>query len=187
MNKSEPSIKQKWVDYIVPNEPHKWERRLNWDQLSESEFRESLSISPKSPVDWQTCLEQCCQILRSSEEHQLFDVDANDAQRSFVDLWQPFQLNQELWLHERFGQDPMIDPLVFKKLANSLIQRLCYITSQVLWSKFNEGRNPGDLLLAHISKLDPSKPEKRDYYKKFIRTHQLSIYVYILYVTIEGT
>ena len=171
---------QQWLDRIAPDEPHKLERRLDWDHWDDSNaFGDWLSAPPQletsQPKAWQDALSRCQDWLQSAWDQPLQPVQANE-QRSFVDLWLLIRDGAATELRaalERSAGLDRIGPNVVDQLTGSLLDRLCAIGEQVLWDQFNIGRTPGAMLLAHLgSSGDGEGPPVREHYTRFITTHR---------------
>ena len=171
---------QQWLDRIAPDEPHKLERRLDWDHWDDSNaFGDWLSAPPQLETSqskaWQDALSRCQDWLQSAWDQPLQPVQANE-QRSFVDLWLPIRDGAAAELRaalERSAGLDRIGPNVVDQLTGSLLDRLCAIGEQVLWDQFNIGRTPGAMLLAHLgSSGDGEGPPVREHYTRFITTHR---------------
>ncbi|MFL0793439.1 MAG: hypothetical protein AB8B70_09775, partial [Prochlorococcus sp.] len=61
------SWQEQWLDAIAPDEPHKLDRRLAWDGLSEPELEQWLksdvSADEGAEASWQQALQDCCVVL----------------------------------------------------------------------------------------------------------------------------
>ena len=169
--------KKQWIDAVSPEEPQKLSRRMNWDELDDALFQRQLQDSQQqSEIEesaWSSCLAKCQQALKEAWDWPLVPVEPNADQKPFEDLWHPIrclainQLNQDLISTETFRQH------VLDQLGSNLLSRLCSIGEQVLWECFNNERNPGTMLLAHLgSKGDGSGPPVRTGYETFIRKHR---------------
>ncbi|QBE69405.1 Lanthionine biosynthesis protein LanM [Synechococcus sp. WH 8101] len=171
---------QQWLELIAPDEPHKLERRLAWDQWANSNaFAEWLSAPPQIETNqskaWQEALTHCQGWLQCAWDQPLQPVQASE-QRPFVDLWLPVRDGAAAELRaalERSAGLDRIGPNVVDQLADSLLNRLCAIGEQVLWDQFNTGRTPGAMLLAHLGSAgDGEGPPVRELYTRFITTHR---------------
>ena len=171
---------QQWLDRIAPDEPHKLERRLDWDHWADSNaFGEWLSAPPQLESSqskaWQEALSRCQDWLQRAWDQPLQPVQANE-QRSFVELWLPIRDGAAAKLRAALECSAGIDCIeaeVINQLADSLLNRLCAIGEQVLWDQFNTGRTSGAMLLAHLgSSGDGEGPPVRELYTRFITTHR---------------
>jgi len=171
------TVQQKWIEATTPTEPHKWNNRLAWDQLDEGAFEalinQDRNLNELEKIAWQQKLERCCQTIKSSYNANLLPSNEVQAQRPFIDLWWPLHEEKTYWLQQTFSQaysKIKLPKKVFEKLADTLVSMLCEIGTQVLWEKFNKGRSPGVLLLAHLgNQKDGSGEPVREYYGEFIR------------------
>lgn len=162
-----------WLEVIAPDEPHRLQRRLEWDELEPSEFEYWLQASP-SDVDlpascWQAGLDICRKTLQAKWQLPLLRYSPL-IQRAFQDIWWPLRLEMERWLTDEIESSSQIESSVFAMLSDSLIDRLCHVTESALWSQFRLGRTPGAMLLAHLGNPDSDKDAPcRDLYEKFVR------------------
>ncbi|WP_115121540.1 type 2 lanthipeptide synthetase LanM family protein [Synechococcus sp. UW105] len=169
-----------WVEAIVPDEPHKFSRRLLWDCYSQEDFLQYLQSPGQSRnttgLNWESCLLECRRALKKSWDQSLLPVGSDEEQLAFVDLWWPIRCHAKLVLTNRLKSRPGSEYFllqVFDQLADSLLTRLCSLGEQVLWEEFNSERTPGTMLLAHLgSSGDGSGPPVRDHYERFIHRHR---------------
>jgi hypothetical protein len=146
-----------WQAAVAPDEPHKFARRLSWDGLSEGEFETwlksgSAEHEPGS-LAWKKRLALVSELLKEAWDSPLLPVSFEDDQLPFLDLWQPLHAPAIAFLKEQIGysvRDRRIAPAPLSQLADGLIQRLCSLGEQVLWSCFSSERTPGTMLLAHL-------------------------------------
>ena len=169
-----------WQEAVAPDEPHKFARRLSWDGLSEEEFETwlksgSTEHEPGS-LAWRTRLALVSELLQEAWDRPLAAGSSADDQHPFVDLWQPLHAPAIAWLQEQIGsssRDGEIAPAAMTQLADGLIQRLCSIGEQVLWSCFRSERTPGTMLLAHLGAAgDGFGPPVREHYEAFVQRHR---------------
>ena len=169
--------KRQWLDVVAPDEPHKLERRLVWDNLTEETLHEALQNSAAlrdyDGIQWEKCLAKCCEVISLSWKQSLLPVAPEEDQRPFEDLWYPIRNYALKLLKEKLKETANIDDAVFEKLADSLLKRLCTIGEQALWEAFNAQRKPGTMLLAHLGiNGDAVGPPTRECYKSFIYFHR---------------
>lgn len=176
-----PTWKESWLGAVAPDEPHKLDRRLAWESLTEDAFRHWLETGAgdgDEPLPWREALEDCRAALKASWDAELLEV-APGEQRPFLDLWWPFRKVASSRLADALTRGAQasgashggIDPGVFDKLADSLMERLCTIGEKALWDRFSAGRTPGAMLLAHLgAKGDGSGPPAREHYGALIRS-----------------
>lgn len=166
-----------WVEAVAPDELHKFERRLQWDDLTEDDFHAGLNREPvflheKAPSAEES-LHEALEALKNAWDLPLLPVD-NNFKRPFIDLWWPIRCHSAEKLREFFASDCVgLTDETFDQLADSLLDRLCSSGDQVLWETFNLERTPGTMLLAHLGAArDGSGPPVREHYKKFVQSHR---------------
>ncbi len=172
------SWKDRWLEAVAPDEPHKLKRRLDWDELSETGFEQWLyrEVRDKGELlPWRQALDDCRTALRASWDIPLLAVAAEE-HRPFIDLWWPIRdlassrLAAEL---NSLADSIDVDGDVYNQLADCLLDRLCAIGEQVLWDSFRTGLSPGAMLLAHLGvSADGTGPPVREQYGEFIRGHR---------------
>ena len=180
MDQSAQSWVSLWQEAVAPDEPYKFARRLSWDDLSERDFETWLkSGSAKhepGSLAWKKRLTLVSELLKKAWDLPLLPVSSEDDQLPFLDLWEPLHAPAIAWLQEQIGssaRDRRIAPAAFSQLADGLIQRLCSIGEQVLWSCFSSERTPGTMLLAHLGAAgDGSGPPVREHYEAFVQRHR---------------
>ncbi len=169
-----------WQEAVAPDEPHKFARRLSWDGLSEEEFETWLKSDCTDPKEgssaWAKRLALVSELLKEAWDLPLVPVSSDEDQLPFLDLWQPLHAPAIGWLKEQIGStalDGRIAPAAWTQLVDGLIQRLCSIGEQVLWSCFSSERTPGTMLLAHLGAAgDGSGPPVREHYEAFVQRHR---------------
>ena len=169
-----------WQEAVAPDEPHKFARRLSWDGLSEEEFETWLKSDCTDPKEgssaWATRLALVSELLKEAWDLPLVPVSSDEDQLPCLDLWQPLHAPAIGWLQEQIGStalDGRIAPAAWTQLVDGLIQRLCSIGEQVLWSCFSSERTPGTMLLAHLGAAgDGSGPPVREHYEAFVQRHR---------------
>ncbi|MFL0769782.1 MAG: type 2 lanthipeptide synthetase LanM family protein [Prochlorococcus sp.] len=174
------SWQEQWLDAIAPDEPHKLDRRLAWDGLSEPELEQWLksdvSADEGAEASWQQALQDCCVVLQRSWQHPLLNEGPAHGQRAFVDLWWPIRCHGAERLEQKLAAWPgieAVDASVYGQLADSLLERLCSIAEQALWETFSADRSPGKMLLAHLGASgDGCGPPMREHYEAFIQRHR---------------
>lgn len=162
-----------WLEVVAPDEPHRLQRRLEWDELELPEFECWLQASPSDveiPAScWQAGLDICRKTLQAKWQLPLLPYSPQ-IQRPFQDIWWPLRLEMEGWLIDEFQLSNKIESSVFSMLSDSLIDRLCHVTESALWSQFRLGRTPGSMLLAHLGNPDADKnAPSRDLYEDFVK------------------
>ncbi len=168
---------QAWLQMAAPNEPQKFQRRLDWDDFSAESFRKSLCTDPSElesvPARWAEALASAQVLIRAEWEAPLLPY-ANDPSLPFVDIWWPLRCRMAAWLSEQpFCREPYVKASVTFQLADGLLERLCSLTDQVLWELFCAERSPGVMLLSHLGASgDGSGPPLRVHYEAFIRQHR---------------
>jgi len=168
-----------WIKAVAPDEPHKLQRRLAWDNLTEDGLEAWLKgVSPSidgASIGWQQALRDCTEALQASWDLPLLQMERDD-QRAFVDIWWPIRCLAAEHLEGAFSSrtgDLRIDLLVYRQLADCLLDRLCSIGDQVLWESFHAERNPGMMLTAHLGASgDGSGGPVREDYEAFTMRHR---------------
>ncbi len=168
---------QAWLQVAAPDEPYKFQRRLDWDGWSAESFREWLSTDPAelklSVTAWEEALHRAQAFIRADWDAPLLPYDS-DPSLPFVDLWWPVRCGMAERLREQgFFCQSNLSASVADQMADVLLERLCSLTDQVLWQLFRSGRTPGVMLLSHLGKSgDGSGPPLREHYQAFIREHR---------------
>ena len=133
------------------------------------------TVLPAAAFPWWSALGECRRALQASWEEPLLPYDPS-SDRCFVDLWWPVRALAVERLRRLLAEIPgdWISPEpVAGQLADSLLERLCGLTDQVLWQRFSAGRTPGVMLLAHLGAAGDGKgPPVREHYEAFIRRHR---------------
>ena len=166
-----------WLEAVAPDEQHKFDRRLEWDALSEEDFFAALNNEPASlkedDLSYQEALQDALEALKNAWDLPLLPVE-NNFKRPFIDLWWPVRCHSAEKLREVFASDSAgIADGIFDQLADSLLDRLCSLGDQVLWEAFNAERTPGTMLLAHLGAAgDGSGPPVREHYERFIQSNR---------------
>ncbi|WP_413358821.1 type 2 lanthipeptide synthetase LanM family protein [Prochlorococcus sp. MIT 1201] len=166
-----------WLEAVAPDEPHKFERRLQWDAITEDDFyaalnKEHVFLHEDAPSA-QESLQDSLEALKNAWDLPLLPVD-NNFKHPFIDLWWPVRCHSAAKLREVFASDSAgLTDEIFDQLADSLLDRLCSLGDQVLWEAFNKERTPGTMLLAHLGATgDGSGPPVREHYERFIQSHR---------------
>ena len=167
------SLLNEWIRHIATDEPHKLQRRTDWDGFNTESFEDWLRADEPDhlllPVSWEEELQVCQAALQEGWALPLLPYDP-DGDRAFIDLWWPVRLGLEDWLRKQFGPTAGLQEEIFGNLADALRDRLCSITEAVLWKEFSAGRGPGAMLLAHLGNSgDGSGPPVRELYEQFVR------------------
>ena len=171
------SSRTRWIEAVAPDEPHKFERRLEWEELTENDFHAALNREPafldEDAACCQETLQDALEAVKAAWDWPLLPVDKN-FKRPFVDLWWPIRCRSAENLRQAFPSDSArLKDDVFDQLADSLLDRLCSIGEQVLWEAFNAERSPGSILLAHLGTTgDGSGAPVREHYERFIQSHR---------------
>lgn len=171
------SLRVQWLKAVAPDEPHKLQRRLDWDGLTLDGLQEWLeNVSPPQieSTTWMQTLQDCCKLLRKNWDMTLVPDGVYD-QQSFVDIWWPIRCHYVESVKQELTALGISDvrPTICDQLADSLLERLCALGEPVLWELFSAGRNPGTMLLAHLGESgNGSGPPTRAYYEAFIHRHR---------------
>ena len=166
----QPSWAALWQEAVAPDETHKFALCLSWDGLSEEKFemwlKSGCTEHEPGSLAWRTRLALVSELLQEAWNWPLAATSCAQDQPPFVDLWQPLHAPAIAWLQEQIGstaRDGWIASAATTQLADGLIQRLCSIGEQVLWSCFRSERTAGTMLLVwplsqspRISPLYPS-------------------------------
>ncbi len=168
-----------WRQLVVPNEPHKLKRRLDWDGLNEEGFGAWLAFdwskSDSEAFASKAALDEACDVLKACWNISLLPYD-NKSTRPFVDLWWPVRchFSEKLKCEQSLvSSSNFIANKAFDDLADALLDRLCYIGDKPLWEVFSKGRTAGAMLLAHLDASgDGSDTPVREHYEKFIQVHR---------------
>ena len=99
------SWQNSWLAAVAPDEPHKFDRRLEWDALSKEDFFAALNSEPASLEEDDPCFEETLQdaleALKAAWDLPLLPVD-NSVNRPFVDLWWPIRCHSADFLKFSF-------------------------------------------------------------------------------------
>ena len=163
---------QEWHDLVAPDEPHKLNRRLDWDCHSKETFQKWLERDPerdlKSSSKRHELLDEAREWLRTHWETPLLETKTG-GELPFADIWLPITH----WAADKLIQKNLCSKEVINELSISLLTRLSSIGEQVLWQRFCDGRTPGAMLLAHLGEQgDGHGPPIRDHYKKFVHKNR---------------
>lgn len=167
------NLSNKWIRQIAIDEPHKLQRRIEWDGFNSETFEDWLKAGESDHLlfsgSWDADLQDCQAALKENWQLSLLPYDP-DSERAFLDLWWPVRLQHENWLRKHVDSSAGMEEEIFGKLADGLLDRLCSSTEAVLWKEFSSGRSPGAMLLAHLgSSGDGSGPPVRELYEEFVR------------------
>ena len=120
-----------WIQVIVPDEPHKLDRRLEWDGLNKDDFGSWLesecSYSDSETYANKAALQEACDVLKLRWDTPLLPYD-NKENRPFVDLWWPVRCHifEKLKHEEAFiSSKNLIADNALEQLADTLVDRLC--------------------------------------------------------------
>ena len=169
--------RDQWLQTVSPDEPHKLQRRLDWENLDWDDFYSQLSKQPKfiygDESIWETALKRAINCLSDHWSIGLLDTKEYD-DMPFVDVWWPIAVDIKMQLQNKFGvQNTLISPSIFEQLSHYLLKRLCSLGDQVLWEEFTKGRSAGAILLAHLgSSGDGNGPPTREHYESFVQKHR---------------
>lgn len=165
-------IRHKWIASVSTNEPHKFDRRLDWDNLLEDDFLRILQspvpfFSPEFLVSNSLNIKLIQNCLHDNSELPLDSVLPNE-HRSFVDLWTPLKhvvpkllFDQYPHLYNVFTTDAI------SNLSDLLINRLVDLSDCLLWHQFLEFRRPGTFFLAQMA-INKNQSPPRSSYQEFI-------------------
>lgn len=168
--------KQKWIDAIAPDEPHKLVRRLAWDGWPEASFERWLRCGAsdgEGEPAWRLALADCRRHLSASWDDPILPWSAGE-RRPFIDLWWPIRtMAMDRLAADVTGDGGAAAPEVYAALADVLLERLCETGEQALWESFSCGRSPGTALLAHLgANGDGLGPPLRDAYRAFVEANR---------------
>ena len=183
LNGFQQGLGQAWLDAIAPQENDKLSRRFAWSGLDVHTLLRVLerASKPEQAVGtepWWDELRALQNALRSNPDRALqpFVDEVSDAkQLPFRDLWLPVVDDAVARLRNSLAdlKTRSFNDGVFQALGQSLLNRLCSVSEQVLFEQFNLFRPPGVMLLAHLgAEGDGQGPPVREYYERFIRQHR---------------
>lgn len=155
-----------WRGQIAPDNPANFDKRLDWDSLSEFDAAWALDppaeAAPQSPEWWPLLGELRKAACASAAEDDYLPLESRGLGLPFVHAWRPaaawalhvlrrrcMDLESSLHLSERSWLD----------LTEALLERICTTTDQALWELFNQRRTPGQMLLAHLGSNGDGKGE----------------------------
>ena len=136
-----PDWMQAWVKMAAPDEPHKFQRRLDWDGWSTESFKAWLCSDPaelESPASgWKEALSSAQELIREDWDLPLVPY-GSDPSLPFVDIWWPLRcrMAEQLRDQEYFNQSNF-SASVADQMADALLERLCSLTDQVFWELFS--------------------------------------------------
>ena len=171
------SLKSSWQSALGPEEPHKLERRLHWDQLATeriaAQVQKYKTPSSQQPL-WAKQLEPLQQTLQQCWDLPLLDGDQlQQPALPFVDLWHPAALLIMRDLRQqviRTLPELILLDSAWADLEQNLVARLCFLGEQLLWQPFMQGRRSGAMLLAQLGPDGSGQHGPvREYYKRFIQ------------------
>ena len=145
------SWKTSWLDTVAPDEPNKFERRLEWDALTEDDLHAALNRAPacfdEDVACYQEALQDALKALKDAWDLPLLPVD-NNFKRPFVDIWWPIRCHSAESLRQAFtAANAGLKDDVFDQLADALLDRLCALGDQVLWKPSMRSAHPAQSCL----------------------------------------
>ena len=173
-----------WIASLGSEGPENLQKRLSWADIDAS------SIAPllrQSMADGQyhlssnPLLRHLSDAIREAAGHTLSSQGLagmsviGTEQLAFIDLWAPAAewALRELRASLKDQLHFQVATSIWEELAAGLLSRLCRIAEMTLWEKFNEEREPGIILLAHLGENgDGEGPPTREYYTRFIQRHR---------------
>jgi len=170
------NILKRWRELVAPDYPGNFEKRLEWDGLTLASAAWALNppseSTPQAP-EWWPLLEAIGQAAREAvmgANHQ--SLVARGSKQPFVHVWRPAAAWALLRLQQRCEDlKPLLDlgENAWLDLGEALLERLCVTADQALWELFNQGRTPGQMLLAHLGASgDGQGPPVREAYDAFV-------------------
>lgn len=165
-------FRSSWISSVSPNEAFKFNRRIAWDNISESDFYNLF----QSPDQYFTSSfldsnrNNITFIQKSLFEHSELPLNkpkANET-RSFVDLWDPLKLCVPALLYDYNPQlDNLCSACAIENIVDLLINRLVDLSDALLWDQFLLFRKPGAFFTAQIN-IQNDHPPSRLVYTDFI-------------------
>ena len=148
-------FRKDWIDSISPNEPFKFERRIDWDNISEEQLYQ-FSQSPDYYFSSESLdlIRNNVSFIQNSlfeySELPLTDIKDNE-HRSFVDLWEPLTLCVPRLLLDKYPNlNTFCSPNAISNIVDLLINRLVDLSDRLLWNQYISFRKPGVFFMAQI-------------------------------------
>ncbi|QNI53062.1 type II lanthionine synthetase [Synechococcus sp. BIOS-E4-1] len=171
------SLRMSWQAALGPEEPHKLERRLQWDRLATERIAAQIQ-SCESPSTchplWTERLKRLQKSLQQCWDQPLLEGDQlHQLAFPFVDLWHPAALLIMSDLRQQVSStlpQLILQDSAWADLERNLIARLSFLGEQLLWKPFMEGRRSGTMLLAQLGPDGSGQHGPvREYYQSFIQ------------------
>ena len=169
---SSSDFRKNWIDIVSPNEPFKFGRRIDWDNISEQDlFNQSHSVDGFFSPDFLSTNRSNVSFVQQSlfeySELPLLDVNTNEL-RSFVDLWSPLKICAPRLLLEKYPDlYTFCTDQAISNIIDLLIDRLVDLSDRLLWNQFLLFRKPGAFFTAQIQIVRNQTPS-RAVYQDFI-------------------
>jgi type 2 lantibiotic biosynthesis protein LanM len=148
---------QRWRELVAPDNPLNFEKRLQWDGLTEAHIAWALDPPPEAtPLDaaWWPLLQELRQAaLQAAAEPGPPALGDRGTEQPFVHVWRPAAAWMLQALRQRCADlEPALQLAegAWHDLGEALLTRLCTTTEQALWELFQQRRTPGQMLLAHL-------------------------------------
>ena len=165
-------FRSKWISFVSSNEPHKFDRRLDWDNLSQDEFFTCLQ-SPDIffSIEFLNFNEKYISLVQKflfDNSELPIDVVLPSEYKSFVDLWSPLKICLPQFLVDSYPHlTKSCTSQSLLNLIDLLISRLVDLSDYLLWTEFLKFRRPGQFFLAQINIHNNQLPP-RSIYQDFI-------------------
>lgn len=165
-------FRDKWVSSVSPNESYKFDRRIDWDNISECELYESFTnpdqfFTPEFLSLVKTNIKFIQSCLSQHSNLPLDPVHLHE-RRSFVDLWSPLRLCVPNLLNEAYPDlYSLCTKLAITNIIDLLIDRLVDLSDRLLWNYFLKFRSPGSFFISQM-KIYQDEPPPRTVYQDFI-------------------
>ena len=151
------AVLDRWRQVVAPDNPDNFDKRLRWDGFTEASAAWALDPPAEAvPTDpqWWPVLEGIRQAGRVAAAEAAVEALAGCGDdQPFVHAWRPAAAWALKGLQQRCADlEPSLQMAenAWLDLAAALLERLCATTDQALWELFNQRRNPGQMLLAHL-------------------------------------
>lgn len=159
------------------------QKRLRWDHLDSklisswldhNKHKSAGNPENKRP-DWYLRFTAACSIIRQKWNISIVKTPLSQ-NLAFFDIWYPLG-EWAISLLEKNARDIdltlNIEQQAYLGLVESLYERLCKVTEQVLWCDFQSGISPGSFLIAHLSRSAiRNNSIDNDRYRQFIERHR---------------
>ena len=161
-------FRKNWIDIVSPKEDFKFNRRIDWDNISENDFYQSSNFPEHYfSSDFLKSNSNNINFIQNSlfdhSELPIQEIKPNEF-RSFLDLWDPLKLSiPKLLLDTYPNLYSICSPSAVENIVDLLINRLVDLSDGLLWNQYLLFRKPGAFFTAQIQIQNNQLPSRAVY------------------------